>query len=368
MHKKLSGVRIMAFTTIDDPSAYFHTQLYNGNGSSQSITNDANAGDFQPDWLWSKSRNDGFDNITRDSSRGNEKRLLTHSTAAEGGATGTTSFDSDGFSLDSTNTTNKSSDNYVAWQWKANGGTTTTNDASSTSVGTIDSVYQANTDAGFSIILYTGDGNDNASFAHGLGAIPHFHIIKRRNDTEDWLVYHHENTSNPNTDHLLLNTTDATSDSDTRYSDAGPSATTITMGNNAVINADGSTYVCYAFTEKQGYSRFGNFIGNGTTDGGFVYTGFKPAWLMIKETVSGGGWGIWDNKRMSFNTQSVNRLLANSSNAEDASNDNRIDFLSNGFKVRTSSGSFNQDATTILYIAFAENPFVSSEGVPTTAR
>ena len=165
------------------------------------------------------------------------------------------------------------------------------------------------------------------------------------------------------------NTTDATSDSDTRYSDAGPSADTISLGTNAVVNANNSTYVCYAFIEKQGYSRFGNFIGNGTTDGGFVYTGFKPAWLMIKETVSGGGWGIWDSKRQTFNSAgTVKRLLANSSNAEDVSNDNRIDFLSNGFKVRTSSGGFNQDATTMIYIAFAESPFVSSKGVPTTAR
>jgi len=363
----------MAYTTIDDPSAYFQTALYSstGNGANITVTNDGNS-DLQPDWLWIKVRDGANNHDTFDSSRGiTSKRLFPNLTNAED-SNGIDSVSSDGFttgtSLGNINNTS-GANNYVAWQWKANGGTTASNDASSTGVGTIDSVYQANTDAGFSIITYTGDGNDNASFAHGLGAIPHFHIIKRRSGTEDWAVYHHENTSNPNTDHLLLNTTDGTSDSDTRYSDAGPSSTTITLGNNAVVNANGSTYVCYAFTEKQGYSRFGNFIGNGTTDGGFVYTGFKPAWLMIKETVSGGGWGIWDNKRLPFNTGGAAiRLLANTTAADDSSNDNRIDFLSNGFKVRTSSGGFNQDATTMLYIAFAESPFTSSEGVPTTAR
>ena len=355
----------MAFTTINDPSKYFHIQLYNGNGSTQAITNDANAGDFQPDWLWSKSRNDGFDNITRDSSRGADARLLTHSDAAEGGATGTASFDSDGFTLDSTNTVNKASDNYVAWQWKANGGTTSTLTAGTN----IDTTVQANTTAGFSIITYTGTGTDNDSIAHGLGAVPHFFIIKNRDETNGWQIYHQDNTSDPETDVVTLNTTNATTDNDTVFSDAAPSATVITLGTNDGVSKANVKYVCYAFTEKQGYSRFGHYIGNGTTDGAFVYTGFKPAWLMVKEVVSGGGWGIWDNKRQTFNSAgTVNRLLANSSNAEDASNDNRIDFLSNGFKVRTSSGGFNQNATNVLYIAFAESPFVSSTGVPTTAR
>ena len=358
----------MAFTTIDDSSAHFQTVLHTGDGNStQAITNGGNS-DLQPDWIWTKQRSNAVGHNLTDSTRGASKALFSEGTDAEDTGGNISSFNSDGFTTTDANRTNQDERTFVSWQWKANGGTTTTNDASSTSVGTIDSVYQANTDAGFSIITYTGDGNDNASFAHGLGTVPHLHIIKRRSGTEDWAVYHHENTSNPNTDHLLLNTTDGTSDSDTRYSDAGPSSTTITLGNNAVVNANGSTYVCYAFTEKQGYSRFGHYIGNNSTDGAFVYTGFKPAWLMIKEVVSGGGWYILDNKRHSSNTQAVLRLKADANTADDSSNDNRIDFLSNGFKIRTSDNNINQDATNNLYIAFAENPFVSSTGTPTTAR
>jgi hypothetical protein len=254
----------MAYTSIDDPSEYFQVEIYtDGDASTDDTTSqtfDGNS-DLQPDWIWIKQRSGTENHYLGNSSIANKflnsDRTDSESTNISGKEL---TYNSDGFAFAGSDSTwNGSSSTYVAWQWKANGGTTTTNDASATSVGTIDSVYQANTDAGFSIITYTGDGNDNASFAHGLGAIPHFHIIKRRSGTEDWVVYHHENTSNPNTDHLLLNTTDATSDSDTRYSDAGPSATTITMGNNAVINGSGSTYVCYAFTEKQGYSRFGHY-------------------------------------------------------------------------------------------------------------
>ena len=382
----------MAFTSIDDPSVYFQTALWSGdNADTRNITNDGNS-DLQPDWVWIKCRNtagNGFSHNVWDTSSGVSSSINTglfpDVTDQEGGGDsitttaqlgGVSAMLSDGFTVkegsssDDARYVNENSRTYVAWQWKANGGTTTTNDASATSVGTIDSVYQANTDAGFSIITYTGDGNDNASFAHGLGAIPHFHIIKRRSGTEDWVVYHHENTSNPNTDHLLLNTTDATSDSDTRYSDAGPSATTITMGNNAVINGNGSTYVCYAFTEKQGYSRFGHYTGNGLEPGGpFVYTGFKPAWIIIHaSSESGQAWFIVDNKRDPDNI-AVAKLASNTNSTESAAvGDNNLDFLSNGFTIRTQDDAMNKNGVTFLYAAFAENPFVSSEGVPVTAR
>ncbi len=359
----------MAYTTIDDPSEYFQTALWSGSGSGQAITNGGNS-DLQPDWAWIKKRAGGSARSHQlyDSTRGVTKLLHSDATDAEQTQSqGLTAFGSDGFTVGTDDGVNGSGGTYVAWQWKANGGTTTTNDASATSVGTIDSVYQANTDAGFSIITYTGDGNDNASFAHGLGAVPNFHIIKRRSGTEDWVVYHHENTSDPNTDHLLLNTPDATSDSDTRYSDAGPSATTITLGNNAVVNANGSTYVCYAFTEKQGYSRFGHYTGNGNSDGPFVYTGFKPAWIMQKNTQGSTNWNIHDNKRSTINTVD-DILMANATDAEGAVGGKSIDFLSNGFKLRGSDNETNDNGDVHIYMAFAESPFVSSEGVPTTAR
>ena len=274
----------MAYTTIDDPSAYFHTQLYTGTGSELSVTNGANAGDFKPDWIWIKQRNAGStDHGMFDSSRGVTKNLKTNGTDAESTeAQSVKTFNTDGFTLGTSGDYNGSSDTHVAWQWKANGGTAT---GSFNESGNNPGVsFQANTTAGFSICTYTGTGG-NGSFAHGLGVIPAMFIIKRRSGTEDWAVYHHQNTSAPETDHLLLNTTDATSDSDTRFQDTAPTSASIYIGNNAVVNADASTYVCYAFAQIKGYSRFGYYTGNGNADGPFVYTGFKPAWLLLKELI-----------------------------------------------------------------------------------
>ena len=357
----------MAYTTIDDPSAYFHTQLYTGDGAStNAITNDANAGDFQPDWIWIKRR-DGADNHHLfDTSRGITKELNTNGTGGEGSGTNLVkSSDTDGFTLGDNGGVNGSSETYVAWQWIANGGTTSSNTS-----GDITTTVQANTTAGFSILTYTGTGTAGDTIGHGLGAVPSLFIIKRRSGTEDWVVYHHKNTSAPETDHLLLNTTDATSDSDTRFNDTAPTSTLITLGNNAVVNASSSTYVGYAFTEKQGYSKFGSYTGNGNADGPFIYTGFKPAWVMIKLTSSTENWIMMDNKRDTFNN-AYRTLLANASSAEDTSNDARysLDFVSNGFKVRSNAhATSNGNGSTYIYMAFAEHPFVSSKGAPTTAR
>ena len=356
----------MAYTTIDDPSAYFHSQLYTGDGAStNAITNDANAGDFQPDWIWIKRR-DGADNHhVFDTSRGITKELNTNGTGSEGSGTNLVkSSDTDGFTLGDNGGVNGSSETYVAWQWKANGGTTTTNDASSTGVGTIDSVYQANTTAGFSIVTHTGSGSAG-NIAHGLGVAPEWVLTKNRSQAASWANYH---VSVGNAYYLELDTTDAKETASSVWGDTTPSSTTFRVGGaNTKNNSSSDNFVSYCFTPIQGYSKFGSFTGNGNADGPFVYTGFKPAWLMIKETVSGGGWGMWDNKRTPTNTMKI-RLLANSNAADDTSNDNSVDFLSNGFKMRTTSGGFNQNSTEIIYMAFAEHPFVSSKGVPTTAR
>jgi hypothetical protein len=350
----------MAYTTIDDPSAYFHIKLYNGNGSTQSITNDANAGDFKPDWLWTKSRNDAFDHIIRDSSRGVSARLLPSFTAAEGGPTGTTSFDTNGFTLDSTNTVNKATDNYVAWQWKANGGTTSSN-----TDGTITSTVQANTTAGFSIVTYDGNGSSGATFGHGLGTVPNFIIIKNRSEVKDWTVYHGANTSAPETDALFLNLTDATIDNAGYWNDTAPTSSIITVGDNTKVNSSGEQHVAYCFAEKQGYSKFGSYTGNGNADGPMVYCGFKPAWLMYKTTGGINNWNLLDNKRSPTNVVDKN-FYPDSSNAEMTST--KADFLSNGFKIRTSDNQSNTSGTAYIYMAFASSPFVGSDGVPTTAR
>ena len=348
----------MAYTTIDNPVDYFTTVLSTSTGSALTIDTG-----FKPDWLWTKARNFARSHELHDTTRGDNKRLKSDATTAEESYSNYLTFTSTGATFGTNHNLGYHAEGAttgVSWAWKANGGTTATN----TSGTNIDSTVQANTTAGFSIITYTGTGTDNDSIGHGLGAVPSMFIIKRRSGTEDWAVYHHKNTSAPETDHLLLNTTDATSDSDTRFSDQAPSSTVITLGNNAVVNANSSTYVCYAFAEKQGYSKFGSYTGNGSTsDGAFVYTGFSPAWVLMKRTSGTEAWMLVDNKRPGFNV--IDDVLEpNDSAAEGASTD--IDLLSNGFKLRKDNS--NVSGETYIYMAFAESPFVSSKGVPTTAR
>ena len=353
----------MAYTTIDDPSAHLQTVLYTGNGSSQSITFGGNS-DLQPDMLWTKNRNDTFDPIIRDTSRGISERLLVHATDGAGGATGTTAMNSDGFSLDSTNTVNSNSNTFVAWGWKANGGTTTTNDASATSVGTIDSVYQANTTAGFSILTYTGTGSAG-TVAHGLGAAPKVIITKRRDDTEDWVVYHQ---GQGNDRISRLNTADAAADlvQSGAWNDTSPTSTVFSLGNGSATNGSGRTIVAYCFAEKQGYSKFGSYTGNGNANGPFVYTGFKPAYILGKNiTNDGNHWFINDHKR---GVNGGANWLKADSNAAELTNLTNPDILSNGFKIRNSDAIYNTNGSSYIYMAFAENPFVTSKGAAVTAK
>ena len=360
----------MAYTTIDDPSAYFHIQLYTGNGSSDhQITNNANAGDFKPDWLWVKPISESDNPVHFDSSRGSDRQLKSNGTDAEDThSPAKFTFLTDGFEIDSNDRNyNQSSATYVAWQWIANGGTTSSN-----TDGSITSTVQANTTAGFSIITYTGNGSTGATIGHGLGAVPSMFIIKRRSGTEDWVVYHHKNTSEPETDHVMLNLTDATADSDTRFNDTAPTSTLITMGNNAVINGSGSTYVGYVFAEKQGYSKFGSYTGNGNADGPFIYTGFKPAYVVIKRTDSTGNWWIYDtirNGASGSNTNPAHKILYTNDSSGEVDNSSRgVDLVSNGFKLRHTLLNTNASGGSYIYMCFASHPLVSSEGVPTTAR
>jgi len=359
----------MAYTTIDDPSEYFHTRLYSGTGSALSITNNANAGNFKPDWIWLKSRNNATNHNVFDSSRGQTKRLYPNLSDAEDTVSGFT-LDTNGFSTgtSSVGDINVSGKTYVAWQWKCNGGTTTTNDASATSVGTIDSVYQANTTAGFSIVTYTGTGSAG-TIAHGLGVVPSWYVVKRRSATEGWTLYHHKNTSAPETDHLLLESTAATVDQADIWNDTSPTSSVFSLGNNSATNASSSTYIAYCFNEIKGYSKFGSYTGNGNADGAFVYTGFKPAWLLVKRfDTSGNSWYLFDSARNEFNV--VDNILRPNINNEELTDDTgtNLDFVSNGFKTRTTSADTNNSGGTFIYLAFAEHPFVSSKGVPTTAR
>ena len=350
-----------AYTTINDPSEYFHIQLYTGTGSSHSVTNNANAGDFKPDWVWIKERSSSGGHKTYDSTRGVQEALQTQSSAAETTtAQGLTAFNTDGFTVGSDGGHNQSSATYVAWQWKANGGTTASN-----SNGSITSTVQANTTAGFSIVKFTGTGS-TATVGHGLGAIPVMIIQKNLDSSANWSVKHHKTTNNY--DFLNLNSSAAATANDSIWTQTDPTTSVFSIGTATAINQSGQDQICYCFAEKQGYSKFGKYIGNGNANGAFVFTGFKPNFVMLREIGNTNSWWMFDTARDTYNTADA-RFAANSSDAEaTGSFTNVIDFLSNGFKLRNTDSAWNRSGGTYIYMCFAENPFVTSTGTPTTAR
>jgi len=370
----------MAYTNIDDPSAYFHTLLWTGNGAdNRALTNDANAGNFKPDFVWVKGRSQAEWHNAYDSSRGANKGIYPNDSYQEETLTETfESFDTNGFTVSVNSSysnvfTNKNSTTYVGWQWKANGGTTTSVSASGTGSGCVNAcTHQANTTAGFSIITYTGrddqlNNGQHSLLKHGLGVVPTFIILKRRDATADWYVMGKKVTSASaysNNEYLSLNDTDGINGNSYTGSVA-PTSTDIYLGNE-LVNVASATYVMYAFAEKQGYSKFGKYVGNGNANGPFVYTGFKPAFVLVKSISATHNWHILDNKRDPSNV--VDKYL-NPDNAAAEATFTFGDFLSNGFKWRSSSGtSFNESGTSYIYMAFAENPFTTSTGVPCTAR
>ena len=349
----------MAYTTIDKPSDYFNTKLYTGNGSTQSITGVG----FQPDWLWIKQRSNAENHFLFDAVRGVNKRLISNLDGTESTeANSMTSFDSDGFSLgNGRDEVNQSGASIVAWNWKA--GTSFTNDASSTGIGSIDSTGSASDTSGFSIVSYTGSGS-SATLKHGLSTAPKLVIVKNRGDARPWTV----GSTAIGFDHILkLNETSAKENNDEMFGDTAPTSSVFTVNNSVFTNSSGHNYIAYCFAEKKGYSKFGSYTGNGNADGTFVYTGFKPAFVLCKNTGnSGAQWLMVDNKRVGINPIE-NYVQANSSSAEATGTDN-YDFLSNGFKCRSTNSWNNQSGYNIIYMAFAENPFVTSTGVPATAR
>jgi hypothetical protein len=347
----------MAYTNIDDPSAYFQTLLWTGNSTDgRALTNDGNS-DLQPDWVWLKNRNAGYNHFLQDSSRGNTKVLRSDSTAAESTATNMVeSFDTNGFTVgfDGSQVPNFNGNTFVAWQWKANGGTTSTN-----TDGDINSTVQVNQDAGFSIVTDSPTNNTARSIGHGLGVAPQVVIRRARTRVESWRVFH---SAAGSTGGLTLNQNYTYNSSTTLFT--GVTSTTFGVGTDFSVNGNYS-YVSYCFAEKQGYSKFGKYVGNGNADGAFVYTGFKPEFVIVKRSDSANNWIITDNAR-GINGANP-RLYADLEDAEGSAAD-YIDHLSNGFKIRTSAGSMNTSGGTYIYMAFAENPFVTSTGIPTTAR
>ena len=358
----------MAYTLIDDPSAYFQAVLHSSNNSA-TITNDGNS-DLKPDLLWSKSRTATHNHGLYDSTRGVTKFLSSNATSAETTASAgydLTSFNTDGFSTGNNQySTICANTGYVAWQWKANGGTTASN-----SDGSITSTVQADTDAGFSIVTFTSPASSGTgifSVGHGLGQIPAMVITKSREGTSNWWSWHKGLTGgNSNTSYIVALERITAEGSYSNAWGAGMTSSVFGMqsGNTAVASKD---YVAYCFAEKQGYSKFGKYVGNGVTDGAFVYCGFKPAMVIMKRIDSTGSWHLFDNKRLGYNINN-NVLLSDTNGAELAgSNYPFVDILSNGFKPRRATYDPNISGATYIFSAFAENPFVTSTGIMGTAR
>ena len=352
---------------INKPNLHFNNVLYTGNGSARTITGVG----FQPDWVWVKDRDSTNFHYLYDVVRGNNLNLYTNATDGDTNVTtalgggGIGSQASDGFTIvagtSNTNNVNTNSNNYISWNWKAGGA------ASANSSGTISSSVSVNTTAGFSIVSYTGNATAGATIGHGLGTTPSMMIIKRRNSGNSWRVYH---KSIGATKMLTLSATSAATTQTNIFNDTEPTSSVFSVGDSSTTNASGGTYIAYCFAEKKGYSKFGSYVGNGNADGPFVYTGFKPSFILIKSTASSTNWPITDDKRPAYNpTNDANFVMyANTSSAESSSSTRGADFNSNGFKIRGTSSDVNGSSNEITYMAFAENPIVGTNNIPATAR
>ena len=350
------------YTTIDDPTLYFSTTTYTGDGNqNRAVTIDGTG--MQPDWLWVKNRSAAEGHVVGDSVRGATIRLIPNDNGAEATrATNIASFTSDGFTVANggvDGAVNTDAATYVSWAWKA--GTSFSNDASSTGIGTIDSTGSASTAAGFSIVSYTGTGSAG-TIKHGLSSIPKMIIMKTRSTDNIWSVYH---VGLGNTKYMQLNEPDASTDNDTYWSDTTPTSSVFSVGTASGVNGDGVTNIAYCFADVQGYSKMGSYTGNSSTDGTYVHLGFKPAFLMVKRDAA-YRWTMSDNKRIGFN-RIIHGLAADSSAAEETGAAyGEFDFTANGFKCRSAEDGMN--VGDIVYMAFAENPFVTSGGVPGLAE
>ena len=331
----------MAYTTIDNPELHFQVKTYTGNGSTQSITLDGDE-DMQPDFLWIKDRDNATSHQLVDVVRGSDEVLCADENYIQTtDSNRVSSLDADGFSVGSNSNVNTDTANIVSWCWKESA------------------------TAGFDIVGYTGNGTDDTDIAHSLSAVPHVIIVKNRTEAYGWNVYHHKNTSAPETDVLSLDTNAATYDTANSWSDEAPTSSVFTLGSGNGVNKDTNALIAYLWTDIQGFSKFGSYSGNGNADGAFIYTGFKPAFTIIKRTDTTNNWMIGDNKITPYNPLD-GMMRADLSNAELSTNP--VDYLSNGFKIRLLGNAFNNSSGTYVYMAFAEAPFVNSNGVPCNAR
>ena len=345
----------MAYSTIIKPSDYFDTKLYTGNGTSQSIT----GLNFQPSWVWVKSRSNSQNNYLYDAVRGAGYQMYSDDKSGQNLDTGgVNSFNSDGFTIGSSGE-NANGYSQVAWNWKANG------QGSSNTDGTINTTYtSASTTSGFSIVKYLGNDVSGATIGHGLGVVPKVVIVKALNSNSyDWGVYH---ASLGNTKNMRLNLTDGVATSTAFWNNTTPTSSVVSLGSNGTVNAGGINYVAYCFADIPGFSKMGEYAANANADGPFIYLGFKPACIILKQyNTNGSNWFLFDNKRVGFNIE--NYYIAPDTSGTEGTTD-KLDMLSNGFKIKTSNSDVN--GGDFIYMAWAETPFVanSGESIPTTAR
>jgi hypothetical protein len=338
---------------INKPNTYFNPVLYTGNGGTQSVT----GVNFQPDFVWLKERNsNAYNHNLFDVVRGVLKTIQSNNTGAEQNATtALSSFNADGFTMGTDPGVNENGTNFVSWNWKA-GGTAVSN-----TDGSITSSVSANTTAGFSVATYTGNGTSGSTIGHGLTSVPSMIITKRRDSANGWGVYHQSLGTGKE---LYLNYD--FSEQSSNFWITTPTTSVFSVSSSDYVNLNNATYVAYCFAEKKGFSKFGSYTGNGNADGPFIYTGFKPAFIMAKRSSATGDWVITDVKRNTYNPLSK-RLFPNQSLSESTTN-NWYDVLSNGFKARIADGTNNGSGSTYIYMAFAENPLVGTNNVPATAR
>ena len=341
----------MAYTTIDDPTIYFNTKLYTGNNTTDTAITGIG---FQPDWVWVKRRSSTQFHGLYDSVRGATKQLASNSNNEEDTNTESLkSFDSDGFTIGTSARLNASSETYASWNWLAGGS------ASSNSNGSITASVSANTTAGFSIVKYTGNAT-NSTVGHGLGVTPQVLIVKNLDSSgsgaEHWRVQHHKVAASKV---LYLNLTNA-EDTNGDFQSTYPGSSTFSISSADGCNKNGEENIAYCFAEKTGYSKFGKYTGNGNANGPFIYTGFKPAWILTKRTDSTGNWHIFDNKRPTENP--TDKVINTNTNAAESDEGQGFDFHSNGFKIRESGNFVNAGGQPFIYMAFAQEPVVANVG------
>ena len=335
----------MAYTTIDDPSAYMKIQLYTGNGSTQAITFDDTDTAMQPDLVWIKNRDAGDTHLVFDSVRGVEKKIhiSEHPEPNESTDDDTlTAFGSDGFTLGDDDKVNTNTEKYVAWCWKESA------------------------TAGFDIVSYSGNST-NRTMSHSLSAVPHFYFVLAKGDDSRSNTYHKNNTSAPETDYLMMAYSNATTDNSDNWNDTAPTSSVFSLGTSNSVNDTGNNYMAYLFAPIQGYSSFGGYVGNNSSNGPMIYTGFRPKYLLIKNQGASENWVIKDNARSTYN-QNIIHLAADVEDSEFSTTAVAVDILSNGFKIRGTNAVINTDNSVYIYAAFAEAPLVNSEGVPCNER